>query len=438
MSDALVVIADHRIMGEVHRSRRRARHGRGRLRFVYDAGWLSWDGAYPLSLQMPFYRDSHGHDVVDPWLRGILPDDRDVLAQWGAEFQVSGTDTLGLLAAIGEDCPGAIQLVRPGRVDAVLQDDHRSRIEWLSEKDVEARLHILAQQKSAWRLASDIGRFSLAGYQPKTALLFDGERWGVPSGRTPTTHILKPPHPRFGGLVENEHLCLKLAGEMGLATADTAVREFGQEKAIVVTRYDRRTRPDGSVRRLHQEDFCQILGVDSDDKYQNRGGPSCKDICDVLWEHSSDPVSDVRAFADAILLNWIIVGTDAHAKNYSVRLDRQEQVRLAPFYDIASFLPYVNELKRVPMSQKVGGKYRVQDVRARHWERFAEEVRLPAKDVIESGLRMAGSLPKKVKAIVANMRGQGLDHPVLESLSNKLNARASYCTQVLQRKSLPS
>lgn len=438
MTDMLVVIADQRVMGEVHRDRRRTRRGLAdEMRFVYDSGWLSWAGAYPLSLQMPFYRISHGHDAIDPWLRGILPDDTDVLAHWGAEFDVSPGDTLGLLAVIGEDCPGAIQLVRPERVAAVLRDD-RERVVWLSDEDVETRLRVLREQKAAWRLADDIGRFSLAGYQPKTALVFDGQRWGVPSGRTPTTHILKPPHPHFSGLVENEHLCLRLAGELGLAATTTDVQTFGREKAIVVTRYDRRPRPDGSIRRLHQEDFCQALGVPTDRKYQNKGGPSCKDVCDVLWEHSSDPDRDVRAFADAIMLNWIVVGTDAHAKNYSVRLDRQEQVRLAPFYDIASYLPHADRLKTVPMSQKVGGKYRVQDVRARHWDRFAREVRLPPEDVIDAGLTMTAALPSKVRAIVADMRDQGLNHRVLKTLTAKLNARAEYCTQILRRRSLPN
>ena len=157
----------------------------------------------------------------------------------------------------------------------------------------------------------------------------------------------------------------------------------------------------------------------------------------MLWEHSSDPDSDVRDFANAILLNWIVVGTDAHAKNYSVRLDRREHVRLAPFYDIASFLPHADHLKAIAMSQKVGGKYRVQDVRARHWDRFAEEVRLPPNDVIEAGLSMTAALPSKLQAIVADMRDRGLDHPVLKTLTTKLNDRASYCAQILRRRSLP-
>lgn len=437
MIEMLVVIAEHRVMGEIHRSRGRTRRGPvDELRFIYDSDWLAWPDAYPLSLQMPFYRTSHGHDAIEPWLRGILPDDRDVLARWGAEFEVSPSDLLGLLAVIGEDCPGAIQLVLPERVAEVLRDD-RERVEWLSEEEVETRLRILGQQKAAWRLAGDVGRFSLAGYQPKTALLHDGRRWGIPSGKTPTTHILKPPNPNYPGLVENEHLCLKLAGELGLTAAETMVQTFGSEKAIVVTRYDRRPRRDGFMRRLHQEDFCQALGVATDNKYQNEGGPGCKDICDALWEHSSDPASDVRAYANAIMLNWIVVGTDAHAKNYSVRLDRQEHVRLAPLYDIASFLPHAAHLKAIAMSQKVGGKYRVQDIRARHWDRFAEEVRLPREDVIESGLSMAAALPSKLQAVVADMRVRGLDHPVLKTLNDKLNARAGYCTQILRRKSLP-
>ena len=163
MIDMLVVIADRRVMGEIHRTRGRARRRmHDELRFIYDSDWLTWAGAYPLSLQMPFYRISHEHDAIDPWLRGILPDDQEVLARWGAELDVSPGDMLGLLAEIGEDCPGAVQLVRPERVDDVLQEG-RERVEWLSEENVETRLRILGQQKAAWRLAGDAGRFSLAG-----------------------------------------------------------------------------------------------------------------------------------------------------------------------------------------------------------------------------------------------------------------------------------
>ncbi|MGA7631477.1 MAG: HipA domain-containing protein [Terriglobales bacterium] len=125
---------------------------------------------------------------------------------------------------------------------------------------------------SAWRAATDTGQFSLAGAQPKTALLLEGRRWGVPSGRTPTTHILKPPTGEWDGHAEIEHFCLLLARASGLVVPNSSVRRFRAEIAIVIERYDRIRSSDGWL-RVHQEDMCQALGLHPAKKYENEGGP---------------------------------------------------------------------------------------------------------------------------------------------------------------------
>ena len=167
MIELLVVVADRRIMGEIQRDRR------GRLTFVYDDRWRSLDAAYPLSLSMPLVVAEHQHAKVEPWLWGLLPDNGAILARWGQRFHVSPRNAFALLSAVGEDCPGAIQLVRPDRVEGILRDDDQ-QVEWLTEADVAERLRTLRRDRSAWRMARDTGQFSLAGAQPKTAFLFDG------------------------------------------------------------------------------------------------------------------------------------------------------------------------------------------------------------------------------------------------------------------------
>src|ERR1700675_5155278 len=109
---------------------------------------------------------------------------------------------------------------------------------------------------SALRSPRDTGQFSLAGAQPKTALLFENNRWGVPSGRVPTTHILKPPTGEFDGHAENEHFCLELARALGMAVPNSAIMHFKNEIAIVVERYDRLS-AGARLIRIHQEDMCQ-------------------------------------------------------------------------------------------------------------------------------------------------------------------------------------
>ena len=161
-----------------------------------------------------------------------------MLDRWAAKFQVSARNVFALISYVGEDCAGAVQFVTPERLDD-LRDGREDSIEWLNEADIAARLRALLADHAAWRLPGDTGQFSLAGAQPKTALLLQNEHWGLPSGRMPTTHTLKPPTGAFGGHAENGHICLTLARHLGLPSAQSSVMRFGDEIAIVTERYDR-------------------------------------------------------------------------------------------------------------------------------------------------------------------------------------------------------
>ena len=261
----LAVVANRRVLGTVTRS------PGGSLFFSYEAAWRRDPDAFPLSLSMPLRADPFPHAAVEPWLAGLLPDDEDVLRAWGVRFQVSRRNVFGLLGEVGEDCAGAVQFVRPERLDRVL-GSAPPPVQWLTEGEVGRRLADIQFDPALSRRPEDPGRFSLPGVQPKTALLFDEGRWGLPAGATPTTHILKPENPRFPGLVENEHLCLRLARAAGLPAATSRMERFGDQLALVVTRYDRR-RVGSQWVRLHQEDFCQALGVPPRTQVPKRGWP---------------------------------------------------------------------------------------------------------------------------------------------------------------------
>ncbi|MGY4430671.1 serine/threonine protein kinase HipA of HipAB toxin-antitoxin module [Bradyrhizobium sp. F1.13.1] len=188
------------------------------------------------------------------------------------------------------------------------------KVEWLDETAIAKRLQTLREDHAARRLPRDTGQFSPCGAQPKTDLLRQKGKWGIPTGRIPTTHILKPPTGHFDGHAENEHICLILARHLGLPVADTQVMHFGKEIAIVVERYDRQF-TGNEIIRVHQEDICQALGILPTMKYQNNGGASPADVIEVLRTYSTDRVADVDTFVDALGFNWLIAGTDAHAKN---------------------------------------------------------------------------------------------------------------------------
>lgn len=414
--DFLVLLLDGQTIGVIRRRQ-------GRLSLIYDKAWRLRADAYPLSLSMPLTAAEHPHGPVNAFLWGLLPDNEVVIGRWARHFQVSPKSPFALIGAVGEDCAGAVQFVRPDRLEALQGGAHDS-IDWLDEREVAERLKALREDQAAWRAARDTGQFSLAGAQPKTALMWEDGRWGVPSGRLPTTHILKPPTAAFDGHAENEHLCLTLARRLGIPAATSRVETFEGEIAIVVERYDR-LRLGARIARVHQEDFCQALARLPAEKYQNEAGPGVPDCVAVLADQSSAPGEDITTFLDVILFNWIVAGTDAHAKNYSLLLSSEGRVRLAPLYDIASALPYRDlDYQKLKLAMKLGGEYRLGDIGARHIARMATEVRQNPRRWIERARDLAGRTPDEVVAIAGEMQGEGLKHEIVSRLAELIAERA--------------
>jgi serine/threonine-protein kinase HipA len=426
MNRELVALLDGKEVGRV-------RSGiRGRLSFVYDDDWRNAPGAYPLSLSMPLAAGEHGPAVIEAFLWGLLPDNELVLGRWATKFQVSARNVFGLISHVGADCAGAVQFVTPDRADAI-RSGKEDKVEWLDEANIAKRLRALREDHAAWRLPGDTGQFSLAGAQPKTALLRQGRRWGIPSGRIPTTHILKPPTGHFDGHAENEHICLVLARGLGLPAAQSKVLWFGGEIAIAIERYDRQ--PGGKrIARVHQEDVCQALGIMPTKKYQNEGGPGPADIVELLRTYSTDRETDVHTFVDAVGFNWLIAGTDAHAKNYSLLLGSGPLVRLAPLYDLASMLPYDEfDMHKVKLAMKLGGEYLIRQIGLRQWQRLAREMRMDGDELIARLAAMAEQIPDNVSAVRARAHEEGLDRPIIDRLAERLIDRVKKCQGILGR-----
>jgi serine/threonine-protein kinase HipA len=390
MADTLVVLLDDRVAGTV------TRLSGGRLRFDYDEEYRASASSTPVSVSMPTSVRSHPDGTVSPWLWGLLPDNDAVLRRWARDFHASTSPFSLLSTPIGHDCAGAVRFATPDAVDNVLarpgSPSGEDAVAWLTEEEVAQRLRDLREDTTAWLGRDFTGQFSLAGAQAKTALLNLNGRWGVPSGATATSHIFKPAVAGFDDHDLNEHLCLDAARRAGLVAARTNIARFDSESAIVVERYDRRLL-DGRLVRVHQEDVCQALGIRPERKYQNEGGPGPRDVIRLLRSVMPPPAADdaVLRFLDALAWNWLIAGTDAHAKNYSLLLAGR-QVRLAPLYDIASALPYGTHERKLRLAMKIGGDYRVYPIQ-NTWPKAAKELGLDPELVVDRVSALARRAP---------------------------------------------
>lgn len=417
MSAELVVLLGDRRAGTLRQDRD------GTIGFAYEEAWRTSGNASPISVSLPLVRREHAGEVLLAYLWGLLPDNEIILDAWGRRFNVSARNPFGLLTHVGEDCAGAVRFVRPERLEAASTGTRRV-IDWLDDVEIARRLRALRDDASAWRTAMDSGQFSLGGAQPKTALYFDGKRWGVPTGRVPTTHILKPGSDHLPGHAENEHFCLALAAELGLPVASSRVLRFEDEIAVVVERYDRQ-RDGRAIVRVHQEDCCQALGVSPLRKYESDGGPGVGAIAKLLGERSRDAREDLDAFVGALAYSWAVAGTDAHAKNYSVLIGARGAIRLAPLYDLASFLPYAPQgLRKLKLAMKIGGKYRLHEIGVHAWSKVAVELGRRPEEIRAAVVAMCEELPDRAAQVLRATRADGLSHPVLAALRTKIQERA--------------
>ena len=422
MTDSLLVLVEDAVAGTLHRL------AGGRLRFDYADEYRVTPEATPLSLSMPLAVRSHTERTVTPWLWGLLPDNDAVLARWARHFQVSRATPFSLLATpIGEDCAGAVRFVDP---EMASPSTRAGAVTWLSEDEVAQRLKDLREDSTSWLGRSFTGQFSLAGTQAKTALLFESGRWGVPSGNRATTHIVKPAVAGLDDHDLNEHLCLDVAGRAGLVAVRTKVHQFAGESAVVIERYDRRVLGD-TIIRIHQEDLCQALGHSPFTKYQNEGGPAPRDVGALLRRAMAPRVAEdaISRFVDALIWNWLIAGTDAHAKNYSLLL-AGDQVRLAPLYDIASALPYETHERKLCLAMTIGGDYRVA-TESNRWPGAARELGLDT-DVLVARVRELAHRAPDAFADAARVEDvAALAKPVATRLVDLVAARCERCRRLV-------
>lgn len=320
-----------------------------------EAALESWPFNSPvLSCSLPL--GSAGLDAL-PFCRGLLPEGH-ALQALAARAGLAVNDTFGLLARYGRDIAGAIT------ISAERPVPRRFDVEAYTPNALAAALEELDEYPLG---VHDDSELSLAGLQDKLLLVDLGNGvWGRPLHGRPSTHILKADDPRHPGLVRAEDLCLSLAGAAGLTTIDHRLETIGAAEYLVLSRFDRSAR-DGVVRRIHQEDLCQALGIDPDDnrgraKYERAGGPTLRQAATILDSYAADPRGQLDRLVGVVAFTVLIGNADAHGKNLALLHPTPDSVELAPLYDTVPTVLWPKLRSDAAMS--IGGQPSLPDVTA--------------------------------------------------------------------------
>ena len=399
----------------------------GRLSFCYASDWLTQSGAIALSASLPLQAQPFDDRKARPYFAGLLPEGqmRRLIAQ---QFQVSGQNDFALLDHIGGECAGAVTFLEPGQV--LPAPTHNDDVQWLSDNEVVAILDELPRRPM---LAGKNGlRLSLAGAQDKLPVVFDGARIGLPLNGTPSSHILKPAIQAVEDSVINEGFCMALAQAMQLEPAKSKVHRVLDRSFLLVERYDRLIDAQGHRHRLHQEDFCQALGVVPESKYQNEGGPDLAQCFDLVRSVTRPSAPQVLRLLDYVIFNALIGNHDAHAKNFSLLYSGKATV-VAPLYDVLSTAVYPTLTPK--MAMKIGSKYKFSEIQAQHWDQFSESVGLSKAQAKRRILELARSLPATARKLQSETDRGFAGNAVIERI-NALNE--DRCALTIRRLSDPT
>ncbi|MCY4026095.1 MAG: type II toxin-antitoxin system HipA family toxin [Acidobacteria bacterium] len=393
----------------------------GEMRFAYDADWLADPASPALSFSLPKRAEPFRARACRPFFEGLLPEgaQRDAIA---AVFGVSPGNEFALLERLGGDVAGALTLRREGEAPPPAPVATAAGGQPAAALDEQELAGVLGQLGTRPMLAGTRGlRLSLAGAQSKLPVVLVGGRVALPGPGQPTTHILKPPIARFPATTENEAFAMRLATRLGVDAAPVEAYRVADGHCLLVTRYDRQREADGSVRRLHQEDFCQALGVPSSRKYAADGGPAFRQCFDLVRRACPRPAVEVLKLLDAAIVQVLIGNADAHAKNYSL-LHREGGPELAPLYDLLSTVSYPDLSPNLAM--RVAGRATLRELHPGDWDRFAKSAGLAPPFVRRRVVALAAHAVERAEGTAGELAGSGLDGDALRAFAARVAGRA--------------
>lgn len=394
MPGTLNVYWESRLVGELTQDG-------ARLSFRYDESYRSQRAPLPLSRHLPLSDAVFDDSATRAFFANLLPEG-DIRRQVARQLGVSMENVFALLEGIGGDCAGAVTILHSGEIPGPSGSYRPISSEALARELATLPAHPL--------LAGEEGvRLSLAGAQNKLPLYVENGEFFIPEGNRASSHILKTAIPQLENTVINEAFCMNLAQKVGLPVPVAQVVEIGGQQVYMVERYDRKRTAPGEIERLHQEDFCQALGVIPEMKYEQEGGPGFEACFRLVEEWSDEPILDTLSLLRWALFNFLTGNADAHAKNLSF-LYAGGAIRLAPFYDLLSTAVYERVNNKFAM--KMGGQKDPRYLMATNLARFAAEAGIELRTVRAQLLDLCGKVEEAAGPLTESYR-EAYQRPII-------------------------
>ena len=351
----------------------------------------------PISISLPLTDEVYSAEKTRCFFEGLLPEgfSRRAVANW---IKTDEDDYVTILSVLGRECLGAIKIIEEGISDeeSGYKKLSMTQVKKLAEEGATKSTQILMQT-----------HLSLAGATGKVGLYYDEDKdkWYLPSGDAPSTHIVKQSHVRLSQIVLNEELCMLTAKEAGINAVDSFIVNTGNgsdsDILFATKRYDRKMIGNRSIdglrtpNTLHQEDFAQAMGISAKDKYEKESKNYLKLMFDTIRANCADPISQQIILWKMICFNYLIGNTDAHIKNFAlVYGENLKTISLAPAYDIVSTRIYNMSDE---MSFYIGGELNIERMSRNTFASAAGECGLTERIALKSFDEVADSFENALK-----------------------------------------
>jgi len=378
------------------------------MQFEYTESWLNNPKALPLSKRLPLQKGPFFSDRVKIFFCNLLPEE-ELKKRLSKQYGISEDNHFGLLEKIGGECAGALSILPKN-----FPLSQESSYEELSNQQLNNMIDNRAN--TPFITSHQSSRMSLAGAQDKLPVFFDKNKAYLPTGWHSSSHILKPPSAFWKGTAINEFFCMTLAKRVGLNVPDVNIYSTGKHLCCLIKRYDR-TRENKETKRIHQEDFCQALGLMPSQKYQIEGGyVSLRRCFDFIKKNSSYPQKDIVQLIKWTIFNLIIGNCDAHAKNLSLLIHENGDYTLAPFYDILSTAVYPKHTQKLAM--KIGGDDSLKKMDKHRLEKLATDIRIAPAPIQQISTDLCGTLNKQISETAQQIQNKWGESKLIDKIKD--------------------